>query len=250
VERVLRFLVSRRSLVGFAAAGVGLALHLVGLLTGPLWLTIVVAMYVVGAVVVPKERGPQVQLDAAAETAAIRDGLDELLHQVRFKIAADLLAHVESIRKLVLAMLEHWPDRRAGDPTLFLIRQTALDYLPSALSAYIALPRIYAERRKSVDGRTPHDVLLEQLELMDSRMHEAYDALLAHDSERVLEEGRFLADRFGRSSLRLDAPAGDAVAMQVPDAEASAPDAASSPTEDAASRSTEAAAAAERERVP
>ena len=49
MERVLRFLVSRRSIVGFAAAGVGVVLNLLGILTGPFWLTIVVAMYVVAA---------------------------------------------------------------------------------------------------------------------------------------------------------------------------------------------------------
>ena len=58
------------------------------------------------------------------------------------------------------------------DPNVHLIRQTALAYLPQALDAYLALPRIYAERRAVADGQTPHDVLLEQLSLMDSKMHE------------------------------------------------------------------------------
>ena len=77
MERVLRFLVSRKSLVGFALAGAGLALHLTGLLPmGPFWLTVVVALYVIGAVVTPKERGPEVKVNAAADNAAIRDDLD------------------------------------------------------------------------------------------------------------------------------------------------------------------------------
>jgi hypothetical protein len=205
MERVLRFLASRRSLVGFAAAGTGLALYLLGVLNpiGPLWLTLVVALYFVGLLVVPKERGPEVRPNPAADTAAIRDALDELLHQVRFKVAPDILARVESIRKSILSTLEALTDRDASDPTVYLIRQTALDYLPTALSAYLALPRLYAERRRVQGGRTPHDVLLEQLDLMDSRLHEIAEAMLVHDSERVLENGRFLADRFGRSALRL-----------------------------------------------
>ena len=48
-------------------------------------------------------------------------------------------------------------------------------------------------------------MLLEQLDLIDAKMREAADAILAHDSERLLANGRFLADRFATSSLRLDA---------------------------------------------
>lgn len=211
MERVLRFLVSRRSIVGFALAAAGLAVHVLGILPmGPFWLTVIVALYVIGALVTPKERGPRVQLDPAADTAAIRDGLDELLHRVRFKVAPDILDRVESIRKRVLQMLERSPERGTGDPTVYLIRQTALDYLPSALSAYLEMPRIYAERRKVAGGRTPHDVLLEQLVLMDDRLHEAFEAMTTHDADRLVENARFLADRFGTSALRLDRPAGEA----------------------------------------
>jgi len=215
VERALRFLVSRKSLVGFVLAGAGLALHVLGVVPmGPFWLTVVVALYVLGAVITPKPRGPQVQLDAAADTAAIRDGLDELLHRVRFKVARDILDRVESIRSQILLTLERSPDRGSGDPTVYLIRQTALDYLPSALSAYLEMPRVYAERRKVAGGRTAHDVLLEQLVLMDARLREAHEAMIAHDSDRLLENARFLADRFGTSALRIDRPAGDPQASE------------------------------------
>ena len=45
-------------------------------------------------------------------------------------------------------------------------------------------------------------MLLEQLDLLDAKMREAADAILAHDSERLLANGRFLADRFATSSLQ------------------------------------------------
>jgi hypothetical protein len=256
MERVLRFLVSRRSLVGLAAAGVGLALYLLGVLNpiGPLWLTLVVALYVVGVLVVPKERGPEVRPNPVADTAAIRDGLDELMHHVRFKVAPDILARVETIRKSILATLEAAPNRDASDPTIYLIRQTALDYLPSALSAYLDLPRLYAERRKAVNGRTPHDVLLEQLDLMDARMREVHEAMLNHDTDRLLENGRFLADRFGRSSLRLQASGAEppaAAAAEEPTAvEVPAPTAMPVPPAVPEEASTQATSATdERERV-
>lgn len=209
MDRLQRFLFSRRNLVGVGLAAVGLVLYLAGPLaaTGPFWLTIVVGLYFLGVIVTPKERGPKVRLDPAADTASIRDGLAELERQIRFKVADDILGKVESIRKTILDTLVQAPDRDAANPTIFLIRQTALDYLPSALSAYLELPRLYAERRAVVNGRTPHDVLLEQLDLMDTKMREAAEAVLVHDSEKLQANGRFLADRFGTSSLRLDAAA-------------------------------------------
>jgi hypothetical protein len=204
MEGLLRFLSSRRSIVGSLLALGGLALHFVGLVTGPLWLPIVVGLYLAGVLLVPAERGFDLALDAAAGTDEIRRGLDRLVARIRGKVALDIQARVERIRDSILVTLEAEGGRVAGDPTVHLIRQTALDYLPSALSAYLALPRAYAERRPVASGSTPHDVLLGQLDLMDEKMREAADAILAHDSEKLLANGRFLADRFATSSLRID----------------------------------------------
>jgi hypothetical protein len=58
---------------------------------------------------------------------------------------------------------------------------------------------------------------------MDSKMREAAEAKLAHDSERLQENGRFIADRFGTSSLRIDAtpvPIAEPAAEAVPAAPA------------------------------
>ncbi len=257
MERLQRFLFSRRSLVGAGLAGVGLVLYLTGLLapTGPFWLTIVVALYFLGVIMTPRERGPKVRIDPAADRESIRQGLNDLVRQIQFKVAADILARVESIRNVIVDTLDGPSARDANDPTVYLIRQTALDYLPSALSAYLALPRIDAERRPVVNGRTPHDVLLEQLVLMDTKMHEAADAILAHDSEKLTANGRFLADRFGTSSLQLgrpglapaDAPVASQAAAEVPAAVAE-PAAAEVAAEVPAPTAAE-APAAEREQV-
>jgi hypothetical protein len=215
-ERLERFLLSRRSLVGSALAIVGLALHFVGLVTGPLWLPIVIGLYLIGVLLVPEERGLDLALDATADEEEIRRGLERLVKSIRGKVATDIQLRVERIRDSILVTLEAEQERVAGDLDAHLIRQTALDYLPTALSAYMALPRAYAERRPVAAGRTPHDVLLEQLDLMDDKMRETADAILAHDSEKLLANGRFLADRFATSSLRLDGPAAVAMEAEVP----------------------------------
>ena len=88
-----------------------------------------------------------------------------------------------------------------ADQNVFLIRQTALEYLPRALNAYLALPRVYAERRAVADGRTPHDELLAQLQLLNRKMQEVADNIAKRDTDRLLANGRFLQERFAPSSL-------------------------------------------------
>ncbi len=205
MERFARFLQSRRSIVGSLLAVGGLALHFIGLINGLLWLPIVLALYLIGVLLVPGEPRLDLTLNAEADADEIRRGLDRLMLQIRGKVAEDIGERVSHIRDSILVTLDAEGGRVASDPMVRTIRQTALDYLPTALNAYRALPRADAERRPVAGGRTPHDVLLEQLDLLDTKMREAADAILAHDSERLLANGRFLADRFASSSLWLDA---------------------------------------------
>jgi hypothetical protein len=202
-RRLEPFLYSRRNIVGSGLALGGLALYFTGLLAGPLGLPVVGALYAIGVLVVPAERGLALQLSAAQDTGRIRAGLDDLLRSIRNRVALDIYARVVSIRDSILLTLPADSAVDAADPNVYLIQQTALTYLPQALAAYLAVPRAFAERRAVAGGRTPHDVLLEQLDLMASKMQEVADDLARHDSDRLLANGRFLAERFSASSLQV-----------------------------------------------
>jgi hypothetical protein len=204
VRRLEAFLYSRRNIVGSLLALGGLALHFVGLLGGVGWLPIVVGLYLIGVLLVPAEQGLSIKLGAAEDASEVRDGLERLLRALRGKVADDLYAKVQSIQASILGTLD--TERTAGDgadPNVYLIRQTALAYLPDAFSTYLRMPRVMAERRAIAGGRTPHDVLLEQLDLMDRRLADVADDMARHDSDKLLANGRFLAEKFGVSSLEL-----------------------------------------------
>jgi hypothetical protein len=216
LRRIEPFLYSRRNIVGSALALGGLALFFGGLVGGLTWLPIVGGLYLIGVLLVPGEPGLDLRLDAAGDLAAVQSGLDRLLGNVRGKIADDLYARISSIRDAILQILKAEDSSiGAGDPNVYLIRQTALDYLPAALKAYLAVPRLYAERRLLAGGRTPHDVLLEQLTLMDGRMQEVLEDVLRHDSDRLLAQGRFIAEKFARSGLEIAAPDAEEVGVEV-----------------------------------
>jgi hypothetical protein len=205
MRRLEAFLYSRRNIVGSLLALGGLALHFLGLLSGVGWLPIVVGLYFIGVLLVPGEQGLSIQLGAAEDASEVRDGLQRLLRALRGKVADDLYAKVVSIQGSILGTLEIERATTDGtDPNVYLIRQTALAYLPDAFSTYLRMPRVMAERRAIAGGRTPHDVLLDQLDLMDRRLADVADDMARHDSDKLLANGRFLAEKFGVSPLSLD----------------------------------------------
>jgi len=198
-----QYLYSRRNMAGTVLGLGGLGLFLAGITTWPLWLPITAALYAIGVLVVPPERGIDLRLGPGQDAEAIRRGLDGLVREIRGRVADDIVAKVAGIREGILATMTSEAAASGAERDLYLIRQTALDYLPGALDAYLALPRRYAERRAVAGGRTPHDVLLEQLQLMESKMAEVADDIARHDTDRLLAHGRFLRDKFAGSSLDL-----------------------------------------------
>ena len=199
------YLYSRRNIVGSLLGLAGLVLHFVGLLAGLEWLPITVGLYLIGALLVPGEQGLVLELGAAQDAAQIRDGLDHLVRSLRGKVADDLIAKVVRIQGSILATLQVEGSAGDGaDPNVYLIRQTALAYLPDAFDTYLRMPRFMAEGRRIAGGQTPHDVLLGQLDLMDKRLAEVADDMARHDSDKLLANGRFIAEKFGVSGLRID----------------------------------------------
>ncbi len=202
MERLLRALRWRGSLAGLVlGVGAGVVLAVSGLVSGPLAALPVAAALVAVVLLAPGGRVPDLSIAATDDEVQVREALDRMMIALRFKVADDLMDEVKRVRASIMLTLEVESGRVAGDPTVHLIRRTALDYLPTALAAYLKLPRVEAEQRAVADGRTPHDVLIEQLQLMEVKMREAADAILAHDSEALLANGRFLVDRFATSSL-------------------------------------------------
>ena len=74
------------------------------------------------------------------------------------------------------------------------------------MQVYLNLPRGYAPLHPVQDGKTPRQVLLEQLTLLESKMNEVADDVHQYDADRLLANGRFLEERFGRSALSLEPP--------------------------------------------
>jgi hypothetical protein len=203
-KRVEPFIYSRKNIVGSALGLVGLALLFFGVTGGIVGLGVVAGLYAIGYLVTPPERGLALTLFNTEDTRDIRAGLDKLLSSIRYRVADDIFQKCGSIAHSIVMTL---PANGAGidpaDPNVNLIRQTALSYLPQALDAYLAIPRIYAERRQLDNGKTAHDVLMDQLNVMDAKLHDVADAVAKNDTDRLMSNVRFLQERFADSQLQV-----------------------------------------------
>ena len=198
---MVRYLGSRKNVAGSLLALGGLVLFFLGLL-GPIWPLVVVALYLIGALAVPSPRRVPVG-NASFDPELVRSALDRLVRRVESRASPDVVAKLREIQQEILGVLPLADQFPPGSEDLFVIQRTATDYLPSALDPYLALPPEYAATRQLQDGKTPKQVLLEQLELIDSKMDEVVDAIHQRDTDRLLASGRFLEERFGKGDLSL-----------------------------------------------
>jgi len=204
MNRVLRYLGSGKNVAGSALALGGLGLHFAGVLGG-IWPLVVPALYLIGALVVPAHRERPPAPDRF-DAGRIQRALDGTLDMARGRVPSDVIARLTSIRQRTLELLPKANDLPGGSQDLYVLQRTATDYLPTSVRMYVALPPAYATTHVVQDGKTPLQVLQDQLDLLDAQMAEIGDAVNQRDSDRLLAQGRFLEERFGRQSSELNLP--------------------------------------------
>jgi hypothetical protein len=125
------------------------------------------------------------------------------------ELPIDVQVKVEQIRRKVEVLLGYADRFPPFSQDLYLVRQTATEYLPRTINAYLALTEPAAEKPMSPDGKTAHQELKAQLDLLDAKLDDIAQDLERQDTDRLLANRRFLEDRFGLRDVR---PAGAEVA--------------------------------------
>lgn len=116
------------------------------------------------------------------------------------ELPIDVQVKVEQIRRKVEVLLGYADRFPPFSKELFLVRQTAGEYLPRTINTYLALPKQSADRPIGAEGPTPHQELKAQLDLLDAKLDEIADDLQRQDVDRLLANRRFLEERFGKAS--------------------------------------------------
>ena len=200
-QRLLRYLYSNKNLVGSAGGLAGLALYFTGLV-GDLWPVVVGGLYGVGALATPPTR--TFDLHSGLDPGNLNRAMAEQERRLRGRVPDDVLAAVGRVHGQVREVLERRHALPPGSHDAFVVERTALDYLPTALESYLNLPRGYANRVPVSNGRTPRQILLDQLALLESKLGEVIEAIAKGDTDRLLAHGRFLEDAFATSELDVD----------------------------------------------
>jgi hypothetical protein len=203
-DRLIRYLYSAKNIVGCLLAAVGLVLLFTGRI-GALGPVVVVGLYLIGVLVTPGSK--PIELNTGFDPDDVKNALDTQVRIITGRVPPEVMAKVLKIRQTILAILPRSGNFAPGSPELFVVERTATDYLPTSLQAYLNLPRAYATLHQVQDGKTPKQILLDQLTLLEAKMDEVADNVHRNDSDRLLANGRFLAEKFGRSPLSLKPPA-------------------------------------------
>ncbi len=189
------WLYSNGNLLGSALALIGLGLYLGGLI-GEFWWLIVPGLYLAGFLIAPQPRPRQGAISQAQMD--LHDALDELQRRAHQGLTAERL---ETFDRLIASLRDTLPlleQQVTGDRAAYTLRQTILDYLPATLDNYLRLPKAYRQMHKLADGRTPRQVFVAQLNTLNDEVQSSLAALAENDTQQLLANERFLADRFSR----------------------------------------------------
>jgi hypothetical protein len=116
------------------------------------------------------------------------------------ELPIDVQVKVEQIRRKVDVLLGYADRFPPFSQDLYLVQQTASDYLPRTINAYLALSKEAANKPMTADGKTALQELKSQLDLLDSRLDDIAQDLQRQDADRLLANRRFLESRFGRDA--------------------------------------------------
>jgi hypothetical protein len=150
------------------------------------------------------------EVDAGTATTPVdADGIERalntLLSEVRSGLPQDLLDKVRTVAAAVRDALPAYRASGLGPEDRFIVERTATDYLPNAVRSYLKLPAAFRSVPLSdADGKSPSEVLSDQLDLLIHRMRQVVNVAYRKDLDALLVHGRFLRSKFGPSGLELD----------------------------------------------
>lgn len=127
-------------------------------------------------------------------TAAL-DNAERLVNDP--SVPGPVRSRVGRIARTMRQTLPRMNNLALGSMDLYALTATATDYLPEALSAYLRLPRDWADSRPIENGKTSLLILIDQLDLLSLTMDKMADAVNRTDADALIAHGRFLQAKFG-----------------------------------------------------
>jgi hypothetical protein len=113
------------------------------------------------------------------------------------RLPPDAEKQADRIRRKAAVLGQH-PDRfPIGSKDLFTVQQTAAEYLPATVNAYLEVPT-WSVNTATADGRTPVQILNSQLDLLEGKLDEIAESVRKQRVDNLLANERFLEQNFGK----------------------------------------------------
>jgi hypothetical protein len=197
MQRFTNFLLSNSNLAGCAASALVVSLFLTGMIHN-YWLVLSALAY--GGGYFSMIRPAPTRLVEGASTA---DSLAWLRVTALPKLPAEaarvLTDIIEVTDELMPRLKEMESQGMVQAQNRTLLKQTITRFLPDALEGYLKLPALYARNTKVDGDKTPNQVLVDQLNLLSTHVHEIRDGILSEQVNSLLTNGRFLQDKFNQA---------------------------------------------------
>ena len=194
-----RYVRSTKNIAGCVLAVGGPALILGGVVAVPVGLALTPVLYAIGALAAPPRR--RIDVVAGLDKNDVRTSLDRIQMQIVAKVPARITTTVNTISRTINEILPRANALGAGSPGQYVLYACATDYLPTAIQAYLDLPRHYADTHVVVDGKTSLDLLADQLDLLEKEIKEIAANVNRADTDKLVANGRFLEEKFGSHPL-------------------------------------------------
>ncbi len=189
------FLYGNKNIVGSLAALGALGLFFGGVIHA-FWLASVLGSYGIGYLATPSSKELETSISAQMNSAEVQAALDSLAQSIKGRVPAEVSTLVQSISQSIIAILPTLAKDNTADQNTYTIRQTALEYLPETLNNYLKLPPAFRSLYPVQDGKSATALLVEQLTLREAKRKEIVNNYLSNDSQALVANGRFLADKF------------------------------------------------------
>jgi phage shock protein PspC (stress-responsive transcriptional regulator) len=142
--------------------------------------------------------------EEAPELAAWREQLHPLQERLKERSGPQTLGALQNIEEKLAFLLERIGEgNEFFDLRPFEVRKIAFEYLPDTLNQYLQLPPSMAQTQRLNSGKTAEESLNEQLNLLDSTLHDLAKSLFEKDAGGLLVHGRFLKEKFAEQPFRL-----------------------------------------------
>lgn len=197
------FLYGKPNILGSIAGIIGVIMFFTGFI-GSYWLLIVIGLYWAGFfmayALTPSKKVSFVDKSAIDVPSTI-SALDAFSKKLKLRVLSETHMKVDSIARTIGEILP----RVENNPTQSsVIMQIASDYLPKMFENYLSLPPTFARVHPVKDGKTSKDLLVEQLDILDSQIKKIASDVYSNDAEALARHGQFLKDKFVQKEDWLD----------------------------------------------